>query len=117
MLLKSSWATETALSIFSSASRRVSSIMVQLLCTDGGVDHTTRIHARRAARRGYAWSRDARLVPLICCYEAFSGGFYAWPTRKRAKALTFTLPTARTDLMVCFGSFTEACSVSTTSLK
>src|ERR1700722_9544716 len=39
MLLKSSCRTVTALSIFSSASRRVSSIMVQLLCTDGGVHH------------------------------------------------------------------------------
>src|SRR5690349_19982007 len=80
MLLKSSWATVTALSIFSSATKRVSSTRVQLLCTDGGRDHITRTHARRAALcLPTPGPRDARclllfmLVYRLCLADAEAG--------------------------------------------
>ena len=41
----------------------------------------------------------------------------AWPTWNLAKPVTLTPLPARTCLIAVFGSFTNACSVSTTSLK
>ncbi len=44
-------------------------------------------------------------------------GIEAWPTWNLAKPVTVTPLPARTCLIVVFGSFTNACSVRTTSLK